>query len=337
MTQAAKSRSGLALPLRFTLPIGVALVGVIAAAALLFDSGNPSAHSNSPTVQGDPSDLTMSQLVGDFVTGAAEAVAPLQAVPNLRIVAVGLASDGPAPPPPAPPPPPPPPTPASLEGLTIWGGGDSMSVFMNNYLMVAAAQKGMVPLHQCYDGTTKSQSCVTSSSLLTPGFFDWPGTLAAVAQNQQPDILVFMIGANDAWGYGGPLGSAEWRAALGAYVGSVMDSVVAEGRIVVWVGQPNARYVTDTSFDWKMATMNSVFAEQAAARDGVWFLDTYALFGGEDYWSYSGYRAGDGLHFTYGGGQLLGQAVFDLVQQILDERKAAHDAVTGQLADIPVH
>src|SRR5690606_37765791 len=107
--------------------------------------------------------------------------------------------------------------------------------------------------------------------LLTPGFFDWPGMLAYVAGTLQPDVLVFMIGANDAWGYGGPLGSAEWRAAFGAYVGSVMDSIVAEDRIVVWVGQPNARYVTDFDFDWKMATMNSVFAEQAAARDGIWF------------------------------------------------------------------
>lgn len=211
-----------------------------------------------------------------------------------------------------------------------------MSVFMNNYLMVAAAQKGMLPLHQCYDGTTTSQSCVTSSSLLSPGFFDWPSTLGYVSQTLEPDILVFMIGANDAWGYGGAFGGAEWRAAFGAYVGTVMNSVVAEDRIVVWVGQPNARYVSDVDFDWKMATMNSVFADQAAARDGVWFLDTYALFGGEDYWSYSGYRAGDGLHFTYGGGQLLGQAVFDLVQQILDARRAARDAVTGQLADIPV-
>ena len=336
MTQAAKTRIGVAPPLRITIPVVAAVLGVIAAVALLLNSGNPAASSNVPPPPGETSDFTVSQFVTDVMTGAAEAIAPFQAVPNLRIVAMGLASDGPAPPPPPPPAPPPPPTPASLEGLSIWGGGDSMSVFMNNYLMVAAAQKGMVPLHQCYDGTSKSQSCVTSSSLLTPAFFDWPATLAYVSQTLQPDILVFMIGANDAWAYGGPLGSAEWRAALGTYVGSVMDSIVAEDRVVVWVGQPNARYVSDVDFDWKMATMNSVFAEQAAARDGVWFLDTYALFGGEDYWSYSGYRAGDGLHFTYGGGQLLGQAVFGLVQQILDERKAAHDAVTGQLADIPV-
>jgi hypothetical protein len=72
-----------------------------------------------------------------------------------------------------------------------------------------------------------------------------------------------------------------------------------------------------------MATINSVFAEQAAMRPGVAFVDTYALFGGADFDSFAHYRASDGLHFTSEGGRYLAEEVLRTLIEMMDARRAA--------------
>lgn len=234
-----------------------------------------------------------------------------------------LASDKPAPPPPTPTPTPTPVEPSSPAGLTLWGGGDSLSVYMNYHLIALSHEYGMTPLHNCTTGATKDQSCVTSSSLRNPSWYDWPLALASVVANLDPDVMVFMIGANEATSMDGyAFGSDGWRQAYGALVGQVMDSIRGDGRYVIWVGQPNARYNSDPAFDSKMATINSVFAEQAAMRSDVAFVDTYALFGGADFSAFAQYRAVDGLHFTSAGGRYLAEEVMRTLIAMMDARRA---------------
>lgn len=241
-----------------------------------------------------------------------------------HLVVAMIASDGPAPPPPTPTPTPIPLPPSSPAGLSIWGGGDSLSVYMNSQLYSLSFEHGMTPVFNCTTGATMDQSCVTSSSLRNRDWFDWPSALSNVVASSAPDVIVFMAGGNDAYSMNGyEPGSEGWRLAYGEMVGAAMDLVRGDGRYVIWVGMPNARYEGYPEFDAKMAAVNSAIAEQAAMREDVAFVDTYALFGGADFDSYAHLRHSDGLHLNVAGGRYLAEEVMRTLIAMMDERRDA--------------
>jgi hypothetical protein len=87
----------------------------------------------------------------------------------------------------------------------------------------SAANLGAVP-------TQPEPEYKISSGLLRPEFFDWPAYLASEMALHDPQIVVFMVGANDAY-VGMPLDTYRTR------VAAVMDQL--SGRRLIWVGQPN--------------------------------------------------------------------------------------------------
>jgi hypothetical protein len=139
-----------------------------------------------------------------------------------------------------------------------------------------------------------------SSGLMNPGFFDWPSYMASQMAAYNPSIVMFMVGANDA--YADP-------EAYRIRVASMMDQL--QGRTLVWVGQPN---MGRADLAATLPGLNAVIAQEAAARDWVIFVDTWSLSSDAN-GNYTAYapdgtlmRAFDGIHLTPSGGYILAQA-----------------------------
>ncbi|PFG73415.1 DUF459 domain-containing protein [Tepidiforma thermophila] len=233
----------------------------------------------------------------------AEAPAAGAAAPPLPVYVMGLAFDGtPEPTPtPTPTPTPPPARLQSAEGVRIWSDGDSTSYFMTVALFQAWSALGGVPV--------RGADYKISSGLVRSDFFDWPAYLAAEMARYDPDVVVFMVGANDA-------NQVRSEEAYAARVGAVMDLLYRPGRTVVWVGQPN---MGRPDLAASVPRVNAIFRAQAAARPWVLYLDAWALTSGPD-GSYTAVlpdeagvprvmRTDDGVHFTPAGGRLLALAV----------------------------
>ncbi|MFV0523098.1 MAG: DUF459 domain-containing protein [Acidimicrobiales bacterium] len=169
-----------------------------------------------------------------------------------------------------------------------------------------------------------------STGLSRPDFFDWPAHLAGLLPETRAEVLVVMIGANDAQSFvadGRMLtyGTDEWFAAYRARVAAIMDQALASGAVVVWIGQPTMR---EPDFDAKLAALNGVFAEEVASRPGrAVYVDASAAMSVDGSGAYtptltdgSGHqrvvRSTDGIHMTNDGGEMLAPIVLDTIAQI---------------------
>lgn len=208
---------------------------------------------------------------------------------------------------------------AAPEPLRLWVGGDSTAVYMGAALANVAASSG---------GTVTGQKYTISSGLSRPDFFDWPDYLAGELAQAQPNVVVLMVGANDAQGVVTPDGHAvsttplspEWRAAYSERVGATMETMAAPGRLVVWVGQP---VMGPPEYNDRMRVLSAIFREQAEVHPGVLFVDSYALFADTDGQfqvslvedgSPVTMRTSDGIHFTTAGGAYLAAAVMQEIR-----------------------
>lgn len=219
--------------------------------------------------------------------------------------------------------PPSPPEPAPVEGLSFWTGGDSTATYMSLTLVKMFDALG-AEADTYYQGST---------GLSRPDYFDWPQKLRAVIAASDPDIAVFMVGANDSQPIRNTEGvyqqpfTAGWKAEYARRVGAVMDLLAGSGRHVVYVGQANMG--TPRFASW-MFQINEIIESEANERKTVGYIDAWALFS-DAYGEYQAvlldeagvptlYRAGDGIHFTFAGGERLADAVFDEVDRLLAER-----------------
>ncbi|MFV0258610.1 MAG: DUF459 domain-containing protein [Acidimicrobiales bacterium] len=166
-----------------------------------------------------------------------------------------------------------------------------------------------------------------STGLSRPDFFDWPAHLSGLLPETRAEVLVVMLGANDAQSFvadGRMLtyGTDEWFAAYRARVATIMDQATAAGAFVVWLGQPTMR---DAAFEAKLTPLNQIFAAEAAARPGrAVYVDTARAMSVDGSGAYtptlvdgSGHqrvvRSTDGIHMTNDGGEILAPIVVETV------------------------
>jgi hypothetical protein len=170
-----------------------------------------------------------------------------------------------------------------------------------------------------------------SSGLTRPDFFDWPAQVRQIADEDDPDLWIVMVGANDAQdvrdddGRFRQIGSDEWESIYRARVGELMDLLVRDGRGVIWVGQPIMR---DHSFDESMAYLSTLYEQEADRRPLVSFVDSRAVFADVD-GRYADYlplpdgrleqmRLPDGIHLTRAGAQRLVDQILPLLPVVTD-------------------
>jgi hypothetical protein len=97
-----------------------------------------------------------------------------------------------------------------------------------------------------------------------------------------------------------------------------MDLMQRDGRVVVWLGQPNFGPGRESLVE-RVPTLNAIFAEEAAKRPWVVYVDTFALTSWSDgsfAWEQTDVfgnlvkiRHDDGVHFTSAGGRHLAVGV----------------------------
>ena len=175
-------------------------------------------------------------------------------------------------------------------------------------------------------GITTFLATKGSSGLSQPGFFDWPNHLNVWVPQENADVVVIGLGAND--GQDVKVDSVsyspqdpEWSVEYERRVTELVTVVTTEGRSLVWVGTPDGK---GKAFRANLATLrtatkNAIDAARANGTDVV-YLDTWSLFLGLD-GNYSQFvidpsdgerkksRDGDGFHLSLVGNKILAAAI----------------------------
>ncbi len=139
-----------------------------------------------------------------------------------------------------------------------------------------------------------------ATGLARPDYFNWPAELSAVAAAEDPDVIIVVIGGNDAQdmqrdGQYFVVGTSEWAAEYEARVALVMDLVQAEHRRIVWINQPPLR---DADDDAAADLINIAITHAASTRPWVRVIDAHAMFAGADGSYVESYTDADGETFT---------------------------------------
>ncbi|HEY8218066.1 MAG TPA: DUF459 domain-containing protein, partial [Acidimicrobiia bacterium] len=225
------------------------------------------------------------------------------------------------------------------EPLRLWIGGDSLAGSLGPSLGEQTAATGVV--QPIYDSRV-------SSGLSTPDFFDWPKHAAEEMARLDPEVAVFIIGANDFKVPGDTTtsssGQPAWRDAYALRVEQMLD-VLEQGsepgrvRPVYWVGAPP---MEDERKDSGVQQVDAVARTVVADHPEATYIDAYGIFSGPD-GKYTPtlpnpkggkdvlVRADDGIHFNPEGGDVLGEHVFEPLDARCDLEAQAVPGVHKQV------
>ncbi|MDH4076530.1 MAG: DUF459 domain-containing protein, partial [Acidimicrobiia bacterium] len=164
-----------------------------------------------------------------------------------------------------------------------------------------------------------------SSGLARPDFFDWPAHLREGRAASQVELVVIMMGANDAQpfmidGRAEDFGTKRWLATYRERVASLLRELTADGGGVLWIGQPVMR---KERFDADMRQIDRIYAEEVAKVPRARYLDSRPLLSDER-GAYATHlvdaagdrqrvRQDDGIHLTEAGAERLAPAVVDAI------------------------
>ncbi len=208
----------------------------------------------------------------------------------------------------------------SSDPLRLWIAGDSLAGSIGPSLGQLAADTGVVQPQ--YDSRV-------SSGLLNPNFVNWPKRAKEQVDLLDPEVVVFVVGTNDANVWNADLAD-EYRVRTEA----MMRQLGANGREVIWVGAPVAK---STSLEKGVIAVNLIARAAAARIPRVTYVDAHEIFDDDDGNYQQSFadrtgkrqvmRAGDGVHFSVAGAELLGEELFAL----LDRRwRLVAQAVPGE-------
>jgi hypothetical protein len=215
--------------------------------------------------------------------------------------------------------PPNPKLPTAAVPLRVLIVGDSIGLDMGGALQSDLAGTGVVSA--ALDGRE-------STGLTRPDYFNWPAELTTDIKADSPQVVVVMIGANDAQDFLGPpdtpYTSAAWNGLYAQRVAQFMQIASSTGAAVVWVGMPPMQ---NPALSTQMTDLNTVVKQQAAVvKPPVTYIDTDKSLGTPTggYTAFTTNAAGqivntrtpDGTHLTPGGSQVVAQQVIaQLVSQ----------------------
>lgn len=167
-----------------------------------------------------------------------------------------------------------------------------------------------------------------SSGLSRPDFFDWPAHLHGLEPQLEPEIVVVMVGANDAQAFtvdnqAVEFGTELWFATYRTRVAALLDQLTVDGDWVVWIGQPVMR---NDDFDAKMRQINQLYVEEVGRFPTAIFVSSREATTDEA-GQFSAYlvdgngarqqiRQNDGIHLTPAGGDRLSPLVIAAINEI---------------------
>jgi hypothetical protein len=217
--------------------------------------------------------------------------------------------------------------------LRLWIGGDSLAGSLGPSLGELTRKSGVV--QPIVDSRV-------SSGLLSPDFFDWPKNGAEDMSAYNPDVAVFIIGANDAKNL--PRRAEQdpqWRARYTAVVEEMLEVLAGDGRTVYWIGAP---IMSDTAYSERVKGVNSVYQEVAAKHPEATYVDAFTIFSGpdgefastlpRDDGRFVRVRARDGIHLTPDGGDVLARTVLEQLEAQCRITEQAVEGVTKPIVEV---
>jgi uncharacterized protein len=209
--------------------------------------------------------------------------------------------------------------PTAAAPLRVLIVGDSIGLDLGGPLQSDLAQTGVV---------TAALDARESTGLTRPDYFNWPAELQSDIGTVQPQVVVIMMGANDAQDFLGPpdvpYTSPQWNTLYAQRVAQFMQIAESRGALVVWAGMPPMQ---NPGLNAQMTDLNSIVQHQAAtARPPVEYLSTdhslgtaqggYTAFVTNAAGQAVNVREPDGTHLTPAGGQVVAQQVINELQTL---------------------
>jgi hypothetical protein len=194
--------------------------------------------------------------------------------------------------------------------LRLWIGGDSLSGSFGPALGQTGGATGVVDARIDYK---------VSSGLADHGIRDWPEHAQQEMADENPDHVVFIIGANDVSivnsSDSNGDGVHDWEVDYRKKIDEMMQIFVGgeRHRIVYWLGPPT---MGDHTLNKGAYELGRVMRSEAAKfKPDVVYIDTYRIFADEN-GDYSRYlpdahgdsrqmRISDGVHFSVDGAKYL--------------------------------
>ena len=156
-----------------------------------------------------------------------------------------------------------------------------------------------------------------ATGLARPDYFDWHAYAEESVAEDDPDVVVVMMGGNDGQDIRDADGDvlrhddAAWEEEYRRRAVGLLERLATDQRDVFWIGMP---IMQDPDLDDRMRRIDEIYAEATTAHPRAEHVPTRDLFtvdGG--YASYMDLpdgsvervRRDDGLHFTFAGGRLL--------------------------------
>ncbi|HTU39363.1 MAG TPA: DUF459 domain-containing protein [Acidimicrobiales bacterium] len=215
--------------------------------------------------------------------------------------------------------PPNPKLPTAANPLRVLIVGDSIGLDLGGPLQSDLAQTGVV---------SAALDARESTGLTRPDYFNWPAELTSDLKTVDPQVVVIMMGANDAQDFLGPpdvpYTSPQWNTLYTQRVTQFMQIAQSGGALVVWAGMPPMQ---NPGLNAQMTDLNAIVQHQAAAQHpSVEFLSTdrslgtaqggYTAFITNGAGQVVDVRSPDGTHLTAAGGEVVAQQVINELQSL---------------------
>ncbi len=226
--------------------------------------------------------------------------------------------------------------------------GKTVVLVVGDSLSISLADKLETVLDK--NSFTLERLCREGGGLTRPELLDFPSELTGLLGRITPDVVIFMIGANDAmpvttgdavWV---PFDSSEWRTAYAGRVGSLIRMALAANprAPVFWVGAPP---MADRNLNLALRTVNVALREACQGHPPCRFLDTWEIFSdAEDAYTPTALdltgaqtplRTADGVHLTDAGARRLCARVVSETSEILPvPASKARDELFSALTDL---
>ena len=190
--------------------------------------------------------------------------------------------------------------------------GDSLAIGLSLSLRRSVAELDSVELIE--EGKV-------SSGLANPKYYDWGKALRVFLDKYKPDVVVIMMGANDAKYINvnekpRPPGSPNktWPEVFSMRVEDFLSALQEKNIRNYWIGLP---VMGDAPYARQVQIMNDIVTAECAKFKNSRYLDTWSLLA-DDQGNYSTFlanekgvkikvRANDKVHFTVAGGDILAQ------------------------------
>jgi len=191
--------------------------------------------------------------------------------------------------------------------------GDSLAIGLSLSLRRSVA---------ALDGVELIGEGKVSSGLANPKYYDWSKALRVFLNKYSPDVVVVMMGANDAKYINlnekpRPAGSPNktWPEVFSMRLGDFLAALAEKNVPSYWIGLP---IMGDPSYAKQAQVMNDIIKSECAKAKSSHYLDTWKLLT-DDQGNYSTFlpnakgvkikvRANDKIHFTVAGGDILARS-----------------------------